>query len=64
MIKFRTTGRGRSIVLTRHQIDALSKQVGRQVEADLLVIARAGPVEARTMGKLMRWLRLRLQLAR
>ena len=57
MIEFKTTGRGRPIVLTQHQINVLSRQVGRRVDVELRVLAKSGWFEARTMGELLRTLR-------
>lgn len=52
-IAFRNVSRGRPIVLTRHQVEKLSREVGRDVTADLICLAPA-PNSAKTLGQLMR----------
>jgi hypothetical protein len=59
VIRFNDTGRQRPIVLTRHQVEELSKTAGRDVGAELAAMA-GERFSVSTLGALMRALAARL----
>jgi hypothetical protein len=59
VIRFNDTGRQRPIVLTRHQVEELSKTAGRDVGAELAAMA-GERFNVSTLGALMRALAARL----